>query len=553
MRRSAALGTGGRVRRVALGLVLVGPPLLFLGAFFVYPLGSILFESFRPERGGAWAAFEEVVRDPGLRDVAWFTLWQATISTILTLVVGLPGAYVFARFSFPGRAVLRAATTVAFVLPTVVVGSAFLALVGPGGTLGVELSGTVWAIFLAHVFFNYAVVVRTVGGLWAHLDPRVEDAARMLGASRLQTFRSVTLPLLRPAIAAAASIVFLFTFTSFGVVLLLGGPQHATIEVEIFRQTNQFLELPVAAVLAILQLVAVTAALVVYGRLQGRDDQAQPLRATGETARRPASAGQRAFLGVNVAVMLALIGAPIAVLVARAFDTASGWGLAYFRALGSDPRQSTLFVPPTEAIRNSLAFAAVATIIAVGLGTLVSVAVTRPGLGRWGLDTLVMLPLGASAVTLGFGFLVALDQPPLDLRTSPWLIPIAHSLVATPFVVRTMVPVLRSLEPRVREAATMLGASPLRAWREVDLPIVSRALLVGAGFAFAISMGEFGATVFIARPDYPTMPIAIFRFLGQPGALNFGQAMAMSTILAAITGVVVFLIDRVRVGAIGRF
>ncbi len=221
--------------------------------------------------------------------------------------------------------------------------------------------------------------------------------------------------------------------------------------------------------------------------------------------------------------------------------------------LRPDERNSTLFVPPTEAIRNSLAFAVVATCIAVGLGTLVAMVVTRPGLGRRGLDMLVMLPLGASAVTLGFGFLVALDQPPLDLRTSPWLIPIAHSLVATPFVVRTMVPVLRSLDQRVREAAAMLGASPLRAWREVDLPIVSRALLVGAGFAFAISMGEFGATVFIARPNYPTMPIAIYRFLGQPGALNFGQAMAMSTILAAITGVVVFLIDRVRVGAIGRF
>lgn len=546
-------GTPARLRRVAVGVALVAPPLLFLGAFFLYPLGSILLESFRPEEGGAWAAFREVARDPGLREVAWFTLWQATVSTVLTLAVGLPGAYTLARFSFPGRAVLRAATTVAFVLPTVVVGSAFLALVGPSGTLGVDVAGTVWAIFLAHVFFNYAVVVRTVGGLWGHLDPRLEDTARMLGASRWQAFRSVTLPLLRPAIAAAAAIVFLFTFTSFGVILILGGPQHATIEVEIFRQTTRFLDLPIAAVLAILQLAAVTAALAVYGRLQGREDLAQPLRATGETARRPATTGQRAFVGLNVAVVLALIGAPIAVLVSRAFDTASGWGLTYFRALGSDPRQSTLFVPPTEAIGNSLRFAVVATAIALVLGTLVSVIVTRPGLGRRGLDTLVMLPLGASAVTLGFGFLVALDRPPLDLRTSPWLIPIAHSLVATPFVVRTMVPVLRSLQPRMREAAAVLGASPLRAWREVDLPIVSRALLVGAGFAFAISMGEFGATVFIARPDYPTMPIAIFRFLGQPGALNFGQAMAMSTILAAITGVVVFLIDRVRVGAIGRF
>ena len=157
-----------------------------------------------------------------------------------------------------------------------------------------------------------------------------------------------------------------------------------------------------------------------------------------------------------------------------------------------------------------------------------------------------MLPLGTSAVIVGFGFLVALGHLPIDLRVSPLLIPIAHALVALPFVVRATVPVLRSIDRRLREAARVLGASPARVWREIDLPIVSRAALVGAGFAFAVSLGEFGATLFIVRPDTPTMPIAIFRLLSQPGALAFGQAMAMATLLMFVTGASVLAFDRLR-------
>src|SRR5262249_31036975 len=150
--------------------------------------------------------------------VAWFTLWQAVVSTLLTLAVGLPGAYVLARFNFPGRRLLNAFALVPFVLPTVVVGAAFLALIGPRGALGLRLDHTIWAILAAPVFYNCAVVLRVVGGVWAQLDPRTEEAARVLGASRWRAFRQVTWPLLRPAVLSAASIVFLFTFTSFGAI-----------------------------------------------------------------------------------------------------------------------------------------------------------------------------------------------------------------------------------------------------------------------------------------------------------------------------------------------
>src|SRR5262249_8689378 len=223
--------------RLVRGLMLAGP-CAFLGVFFVYPVASIVGRGLTPGGSLDLTPLADVVTDARFRGVAWFTIWQATVSTALTVLVALPGAYVFARFDFRGKRVLRAAVLVPFVLPTVVVGSAFLALLGEGGPLGfLGLDQSVAAILVAHVFFNYAVVVLIVGGLWAHLDPRQEDAARVLGAGRWQTFRSVTLPSLRPAIAAAAAIVFLFDFTSFGVILILGGPGYSTLETEVYRPT----------------------------------------------------------------------------------------------------------------------------------------------------------------------------------------------------------------------------------------------------------------------------------------------------------------------------
>jgi thiamine transport system permease protein len=532
-------------------LALVGLPLAFLVIFFAWPFVSIVATGLWRDGRFGFSALGQALDEGDLLGVVWFTTWQAVASTVATLLVALPGAYVFARYEFPGKRLLRAAATIPFVLPTVVVGTAFLALFGPGGILGIRLDGSIWAILVAHVFFNYAVVLRTVGGMWSHLDPRLEEAARSLGAGRWRAFRYVTLPLLRPALAAAASIVFLFTFTSFGIVLILGGSRLATLEVEIYRQTALLFDLPVAAVLAVVQLIGVTAILLAYSRYQERRAVEQPLRAAEDIAHRPATAGQRALVGGVLMSMVLLLGTPLAVLIERSLRSSSGYGLAMYRALGDD--DGIRAIEPLEAVGNSLGFAAVATLIALVIGLSASVVISyrRSRASRW-FDALLMLPLGTSAVTIGFGFIVALDAP-VDLRAWPLLIPIAHSLVAIPFVVRSVVPVMRSIRSRLREAAAVLGAPPGRVWREIDLPIVSRAAAVGAGFAAAVSLGEFGATAFVARPDTPTLPLAIFRYLGRPGELNFGRAMALSVVLMVITAIVISLIERFRTPGIGSF
>lgn len=532
-----------------LGLMVL--PVAFFAVFFAWPVVSIVERGLRPD--GAWdlGAIGTTLGRSDILGVLGFTVWQAAASTGLTLLVALPGAYVFARFAFPGKGVLRAVVTVPFVLPTVLVGTAFLALVGRGGFTdelwGLRLDTTVWAILLAHVFFNYAVVVRTVGGLWAQLDPRQEEAARVLGASRWAAWRTVTLPALVPAVSAAALMVFLFTFTSFGVVQILGGDAYTTLEAEIYRQTARLLDLRTAAVLTLVQFAAVGAILAVHARTVRRRETSLRLVSPELTARPPRGAGQWALLGgvlVSVALLVLL---PLGVLVERSFATPEGYGLRYYRALGSLDASGTFLVPPLEAVGNSLRYAVAATAIAVVVGGLAAAALTRRA-GRLvrGFDALLMLPLGVSAVTVGFGFLITLDEPPFDLRASWILVPLAQALVGVPFVVRTMLPVLRAVDQRLREAAAVLGASPWRAWREVDLPLVRRALLIAAGFAFAVSLGEFGATVFIARPDNPTLPVAVARLLGRPGELNYGQAMALSTILMVVCAVSLLLLERLR-------
>jgi thiamine transport system permease protein len=535
-------------------LALLAGPALFIAVLFAWPVAAIVATGLRPE--GAWALADALDAVDRNLDTLAFTAWQAALSTVATFAIALPGTWALARVRFRGKAACRVLVTVPFVLPTVVVATAVRGLAGPQGLLRswFVLDDSLLAIVLAHAFFNYAVVVWVVGDRWAHLDRRIEEAARTLGDRRWRTTLRVTLPLLAPAVLAAAVLVFLFCATSYGVVVLLGGPEHATIEVAIARSAGAVLDLPAAAALSIVQLVAVIALLAVHGRLRDRQHSALT-QAPAEAVERPAVGWrQRLALGGALTSMVLFLGMPLLVLVERSFRVGDGYGLAWYRGLSESARGSTLFVSPLEAVRTSLGYATVAALVAVVVGGCAAVAVAARSdrLGR-AADTLLTLPLGVSAVTVGLGLLVALDQPPLDLRGDPLLVPLAHALIGVPFVLRGLVPVLRAVDPRLREAAGVLGAGPWRRLRDVDLALAGRALLVAAAFAFAISLGEFGATTMVARADTPTVTVAIGRYLGRPGAAGFGQAAAMSVLLLAITASVVVVAQRGRFGDIGRF
>ncbi|MBK9547441.1 MAG: iron ABC transporter permease [Dehalococcoidia bacterium] len=535
-------------------LLLVVPAGLLLAAFLAYPLQGILRESFQRDGG-----IGLLVEDTYYLERGWFTLWQATVSAALTLLLAVPLAWLLACHAFPGKRTIEAVLMVPFVLPTIVVAVAFSALIGPSGVAndlltripGIEeppirILNTVWAILLAHVFYNVAVAGRIIATGWRGLDSRVEESAAMLGAGPAARFFLVTLPALRNSLLAAASLVFLFCFTSFGVVLILGGPQFGTLETEIYRESLFLFRLPVAGVLALAQLVVTFAAIVINARLQQTTPQRTEARSTTPWDRKSAALG-----AAILALLLLLTAAPMAALVERSFHGGDGYTLRYYTMLDDNIRGQALFVAPIEAVRNSVVFALATVAVALPVGTLAAIGSVR---ARSTLaEALVQLPLGVSSVTLGLGFLVTMDQPPLNLRESPALVVIAHSLIAVPFVTRTVSARLRSLDPRLRDAAAMLGAGPARTFFAVEAPLLKGAIGVAAVLSFATSMGEFGATLLIARPEYPTIPVAIFRYLGQPGALNYGQALAMSTVLMAVTGSTFFLAERlvrVRTGGV---
>jgi thiamine transport system permease protein len=537
-------------------LALAAVPLAVLGVFFVLPVAGMVGRGFFTSGSFDPVAVLEILGRGQVRRVLWFTLWASTAATAVTVVLGVPVTFVLHRLRFPGRRVLRAFVVMPFVMPTVVVGVAFRTLVASSGPLGRwHLDGTPVAIIAAMVFFNLAVVVRTVGALWGGLDRRREEAAAALGASPVQVLRTVTLPALMPGIVSAASVVFLFCASSFGVVLTLGGLRYSTVETEIYLLTTQFLDLRAASALSVLQLVVVCALLYVAQRTRTAQEQVLDRAGHRHTTRRPC-ARDWPVLCVTAGV-LAFLAAPLVTLVARSLQVDGGWSLESYRALTTTGPGGALLVTASQALANSGRVAVDATLLAMLLGVLVSVVVSRrpraprERRGLAVLDALFMLPLGVSAVTVGFGFLVTLDRPPLDLRSSVLLVPIAQAMVALPLVVRTLSPVLRSVDPRQRQAAASLGASPLRVLVTVDLPTLWRPLLAATGFAFAVSLGEFGATSFLVRPDRPTLPVVIYQLVSRPGEQSFGMAMAASVVLGTVTVAAMGLVERVRIGSLG--
>ncbi|MEI7547290.1 MAG: iron ABC transporter permease [Actinomycetota bacterium] len=516
-------------------LALAAIPVAGLALFFVAPLVTLLTRVLGP------GSVRDVLRTPGLGRVLWFTLWQALASTALTLLVGFAPAYVLARYRFAGRRAVLASVTVPFMLPTVVVGAAFLAL------LPDAWHGTARAVILAHVFFNIAVVVRLLGSMWSTVPQQLTAAARTLGASPWKLLRHVVLPLLKPGLWAAATVVFLFTFTSFGTVRLLGGAANTTLEVEIARRATQLGDVDGAAVLAVLQLVVLGAVVWLSSRFQRRG--ALPL-AGAPLARRPRTRGQRWLVRGVAGGVTVMMTVPLAVMVSRSFLLGGRWSLAAWRTLGrTEVRPGvSLGVDPLASLFMSLRFAALASLISVVVGALAALAIGAARRHGRLLDIGLMLPLGTSAVTVGLGILITFDVAPIDWRAKWWLIPVGHALVATPFVVRALVLVLRAIPADQRAAAAVLGASPWRAWWAIDVRRIATPLAGAAGLAAAISLGEFGATTFLTRSGRETMPIAIARLLGRTGEVPRAQGFALAAMLLSATAVIVMVADRGMAG-----
>lgn len=537
------------------GFALIALPLAFVLVFFYVPLAEVLRISYGEVFGAVAIDLSRVI------SVFRFTAWQAFLSTVLTVLAGLPAAFIYARYRFFGKRFLNALFSIPFILPTIVTAAAFNALIGPKGwvnqiwmsltgatTPPVRLLNTFTIILIAHVFYNISVVIRMVGTAWAGLDKRYEEAARVTGASPIQTFLHVILPLLRPTLQSASLIVFLFDFTSYGVVLLLGGGAFRTVEVEISQQALFLLNLPMAATLSILQLV-VTLGITVMDQLSSRvNGSNRPPKVSGENLRPVRGVFQRSWVTLYLVGLTLFLSLPLAALVVRSLyvfpnesgrlGVASGWTFAYFKQLFINERQSFFYVPPLRALLNSFVTGGLTGLLATLFAALIVLAESHYAWTRR-FEGIFILSIGTSAVTLGLGYLVTFR---VYLRNS-FLIAAAHALIALPFALRTLKPAIFAIPPTIRQSGAVLGARPFVGFLRVELPLIRRAALNAFVFSMTISLGEFGASSFLTTPERPTLPIAIFRLLGQPGPMNFGKAMALSTILLALCLISVWLLD----------
>jgi thiamine transport system permease protein len=510
------------------------PPLAHaLGAFAA---AALALGVLVPLAALAWrtldAAAARTFVDPAIWGLVGRTTLQAAASTVAALVLGAPAAWALSRPDLPLRRLWRALFVVPFVLPSLVAATAVLAWVGPRGLLGIDLRDSWTVVILAHAFYNVGIVARVVGGHLEGAAPRLLEAAAALGASPWRRAWRITLPTAAPAIMAAAALVFLFCFTSFGVILVLApAPVFATLEVEVYRRIARTFDLGSASALALLQLVLVLFLALPYLRAQAR-------LARGIARSAPATpTGGRWIAFAAVAPAGALVALPLVALFARA--VAPPGGATLDGTIRSLLRPSTLvgLTDASTAIANSLRFGAVATVLALLIGGALALAVERGG-WRW-LDAFSLLPWAVSAVTLGLGLLLVAP----GLASGAWGVPLAHALLATPLVARVGVAALAAVPIGWREAAATLGAPPWRSTLRLDLPMTRAAWASAAAFAFATSLGEFGAALLLRRPETTTLPVAISERLGRPGAGSYAEALVLSGVLALLVGASVALID----------
>ncbi len=501
----------------------------FVALFVIWPFARLLVD------GLSASALGDVISNTRVRRIAWFTVWQAALSTATVLTLALPLSAVLSRSRFRGRRAALMFAAAPFTLPTVVVGTAFLA------TLPGDLRQGWFAIICAHTFFNVGMATRVLTTASEGLDSSPWEAARTLGASPFVAWRTITFRQLRPNVLAVASIVGTLTLTSFGTVLLLGGPSYATVDVEIYRQALQVLRLDRAAALAVLQFAVVGAVLVWTLR---HEPPAASTRGRGRRDPMPLVA-QVAATGLLTGVVLT----PLVALTRRALRQVDGsFGFDNFRALAKVTRGSGLVDTPITSLVVSLRTASVAAAIAIVVGVVVAIAATRSRslAARRVMHALGTVPLATSAVALGLGVLLGFSSEPFAWRRSALLLPCVQAIVCLPFVVRTILPALAEVPPALADAAETLGASPWRAWWSIDFAVARRSIGVAIGLAFTVALGEFGASSFLARPQTPTMPIAIARLSGRPGQVVQGQAAALALVLGVLTMLCVGLAERSR-------
>ena len=483
-------------------------PVVFLGVFFVVPVANTFLRYFR------FSEFSSVLSNESLREVAWFSLWQAVISTLLTLVIALPATWALSRYTFRGARLVRGLLTAPFVLPAVVVAAGVLAITDSRGVI---------PILWAHVVFNVSVILRIVGPRWSMVNTRLEHSSATLGARPSRTFSLVVWPQISDAVISAATLVFIYCFTSFGVIAILGGVSRRTLESEIFTQAVRLGDTSTATALAVLQAIIIGAALFLTRRSSRSPSISLYVSAPQPLHTKPR---HRATPLIFAAIAVVIVASPLVGTIYRSIFINGDLSLTAWRTIFSGTLPS-LSVSPQSVITTSLVFAIAAACICVPLALLVATT-SAP-------RAVFSIPLTISVATLGIGLIITFNTFPYAWRSERWFIPVIHAVIALPLVIRALEPAAQAIPHSLRNASATLGASPFATWVRVEIPLLKPALLRATGLSMAVSLGEFGATSFLSRSGSTTLPIAIAQLLGRPGVATQQAGFVLAALMVLVT------------------
>lgn len=539
--------------------------MILLVPLFYLPVGVVLLQAFRSPEGWSSAEFISRITSGYTWRIAWFTIRQAFFSTLGSVVIGLPGAYLLAHYQFPGKKLLRAVSTIPFVLPPILIVLGFVIFYGNQGVLNrmlmnlfsldrppLRIMYSFTAIVLAHSFYNFPIILRSVGSYWEGLSDHYEQAAYSLGARRVRVFFSVTLPRLLPAIISASSLVFLFCFTSFAIILVLGGgPQFTTLEVEIYRQARTSLDYSSASVFALISLVFTLTLLLFYNRLSRSQSSEGSLRKSVLT-QRPTAVSSRVAILLYVVLSLVFLLSPLFSVVLRSFQAQTHragdviWTLRWYRELLQPPGR-VMVGNSARAIGQSITIALLTVLFTTPLSLLFSYGTARIS-RRYAsfFEVTMLLPMMISSIILGLGYyLITYHLRGFGLARPHMLIVAAHVVITLPFIYRITSAQARQAYLSYAPAAYSLGSTPWQTFRRIELPLIKGSLYTGMVFVFALSMGEFNAALILSDSAIQTIPILMYRLIG---AYNFFGACALGTILMVCSAAAFYLFDRSDTG-----
>jgi len=508
-------------------------PLIFIGVTFYLPVVTVLNLGFGSHLTGS-------NQEMGIWPVLWFTIWQALLSTLLCLVIGIPAAYILYRRSFPGANFLRSIITVPFMLPSLIVAMMIIEMARPFGGFN-----PVSAIILANVLSNFAVVVRTVGSQWATISPSLEEEAELSGAGRISTTFKVILPHLAGAIRSSSAIIVLYCASSYGIVLSLGGGQINTLETALSISVLQRLDLQHGAALALLQIIF-TATAYWVSRIGGTN----PLSFDAQVGKskpldsRDLPAAVLTFLMIAFLVIL-----PLSLVLIRAFISSDGSiSLANFALLDSRGYRDLLNVTFVQAAWNSSRNLVISTFLAMLIGGISSYLLAERSRRkiRMGvlLDGLFLMPIGVSAVVLGLGYLITFSGEFAVISSSWLVVPIVQSVLAIPLVIRILYPAFSSIDEAPREQARTDGAKQFQVFQYIDLALIRPAVKTAIVFSALVSLGEFGVASLLSYGDQSTVPMLLYQLIARPGNQNYEMALAVAALLTGITTALVLWVSK---------